>query len=164
MKIVQDNLQARWQEYRDLRIQALKDVPQAFLGTPAEAKEISQKEWQKKIKNMYFAEVDGKWVGMIGAYQDEKQKVKHIMNVVSFYVLPDFRGRGIGRALLHEVVDQAKRAPGIKKFELGVITTQEAAYQLYLSLGFKKIGTKKHAVRVGDKYFDEFLMEKMFLQ
>lgn len=161
MQIVQDKTQARWQEYRDLRLQALKDVPQAFLGKPDEDKEIPQKEWQKKIKNMYFAEVDGQWVGMIGAYQDEKQKINHIMNVVGFYVLPNFRGQGVGKALLREVIDQAKQISGVKKLELGVTTTQEAALQLYLAMGFEKIGTKQYAVKVGEQYFAEHLMEKI---
>ena len=108
---------------------------------------------------MYFAEVDDKWVGMIGAYQDERSKLSHIVKVVSFYVSPQYRGRGIGRALLSEVIIKSKNIEGVKKLELGVITTQESAYQLYLSLGFKKVGEQKYAVKVGDKYFDEYLME-----
>ena len=113
----------------------------------------------KKIKNMYFAEVDGNLVGMIGAYQDERSKLNHIMKIVSFYVSPKHRSRGIGKALLSEVIDKSKKVEGIKKLELGVVATQEIAYQLYLSLGFKKVGEQKYSVKVGDKYFDEYLME-----
>ena len=50
----------RWQEYRDLRIQALKECPQSFLSTPEEAMKESAEFWQKKSKTMFFAEVEGK--------------------------------------------------------------------------------------------------------
>ena len=62
----------------------------------------------------------------------------------------------------HFSIDKSKKVEGVKKLELGVITTQEAAYQLYLSLGFRKVGEQKYSVKVGDKYFDEYLMEICF--
>ncbi len=159
MIIVTNSPLERWEEYKQLRLESLSDSPQSFLDDIDKTQEISKEEWQKKLENIYFAEMDGKWVGMIGAYQDERSKLNHIMKVVSFYVSPKYRGHGIGKALLSEVIDKSKKVKGVKKLELGVITTQEAAYQLYLTLGFKKVGEQKYSVRVGDKYFDEYLME-----
>lgn len=159
MKIIQDKSLTRWEEYKNLRLQALKDVPQAFLDDIAKTKQRSKEEWQDRLKNVYFAEDNNKWIGMIAVYQDKKSKLKHIMNVVGFYVLPEHRGQGVGKALLMKVISEAKQIKEVKKLQLGVITTQESAYQLYLSLGFKKVGEQKYAVKVSDKYFDEYLME-----
>lgn len=159
MKIIQDKSLARWEEYRNLRIQALKDAPQAFLDDIDEAERRPKEEWQDKSKNVYFAEENNKLIGMIAAYQDKRSKLKHILNIVSFYVLPEYRGQGVGKALLMKIIDEAKQIEEVKKLQLGVITTQESAYQLYLSLGFKKVGEQKYAVKVGDRYFDEYLME-----
>jgi len=161
--IIQTNQPDRWQEYRELRLRALRDVPQAFLDDPEDAQNWPAEEWQKRMENMYFAEVEGKWVGMIGAYTEPKKKLQHISNVVSFFVLPENRGQGIGKALLLRVIDDAKNKKIIKKLQLGVVTTQESAVQLYLSLGFRKIGEQKYAVKVGDEYFDDLLME-MYLE
>jgi ribosomal protein S18 acetylase RimI-like enzyme len=159
MKIITNAPLDRWEEYKDLRLEALEMVPQAFLDDPEQAQKESLNEWQRKMKNMYFAEVDGKWVGMIGAYQEEKTKTKHILNVVSFYVSPKYRGQGIGKALLEQVIQHAKETPGVKKLLLGVVTTQKPAYALYRSLGFIEGGQLKYGVKVGDTYFDEYLME-----
>ncbi|MBP9669894.1 GNAT family N-acetyltransferase [Candidatus Woesebacteria bacterium] len=159
MKIVSNAPLEDWEKYKNLRIEALKNVPQAFLDDPDMAEKMSKEEWQRRMSSMYFAEIDGKWVGMIGAYQEKKTKVKHILNIVSVYVAPSYRGQGIGKALLEYVIEQAKKNPEIKKLLLGVVTTQEPAQELYKSLGFVKGGYLKYAVKVGKQYFDEYLME-----
>ena len=159
MRIVTNPSPERWEEYKQLRLESLSDSPQSFLDDVDKTKKVAKEEWQKKLENMYFAEVDGKWVGVIGAYQDERSKLNHIVKIVSFYVSPKHRGRGIGKALLSKVIEKSKEIEGVKKLELGVITTQESAYQLYLSFGFRKVGEQKYSVKVGDKYFDEYLME-----
>lgn len=159
MKIVDDLPQNRWQEYRDLRIQALVDVPQAFLDEEEQAKKLEATAWQRKMQNMIFAAVDDKLVGMIGAYQEEKKKLNHIVNVVSFYVLPQYRSRGVGKALLQAVIAKYQAQPNIKKLQLGVTTTQKPAQHLYKSLGFHLVGELKYAVKIGSKYYNEYLME-----
>lgn len=160
MKIVKgkDHKQ-RWQEYRNLRLRSLKDSPQSFLDDVGETEKWDEEEWLRRIESMYFVEVDGEWVGMIGAFQDKRSKLNHIMKVVSFFVLPEFRGKGFGRELLSKVIRDSKQIENVKKLELGVITTQEKAYQLYLSLGFKMVGEQKFAVKVQKEYYDEYLME-----
>jgi ribosomal protein S18 acetylase RimI-like enzyme len=159
MKIVSNAPSSRWEEYRQLRLEALEQVPQAFLDDFEKDQTTPKEEWLRKLGNMHFAEIDGKWVGMVGVYQDEKTKVKHILNIVSVYVTPSYRGQGIGKALLEHVIEQAKQNPEIKKLSLGVVTTQEPAHELYKSLGFIKGGHLKYAVKVGEQYFDEYLME-----
>jgi ribosomal protein S18 acetylase RimI-like enzyme len=159
MKIISHPSPTRWEEYKNLRLEALQNVPQAFLDDPVQAVKTSPEEWQKKIINMYFAEVDSKWIGMIGAYQDEKTKLKHILNVVSFYVSPEYRGIGAGKALLEQVIKDAQQNPEIKKLQLGVVTTQAPAQHVYETLGFKRAGELKYAVKVGETYYSEYLME-----
>lgn len=150
----------RWQEYRDLRIQALKECPQSFLSTPEEAMKESAEFWQKKSKTMFFAEVEGKLVGMIGGYQDEKQKLEHTFNIVSFYVASDFRHQGVGRALFQHILDYAQQKPEVEKYQLGVAHTQSNAIKLYESFGFVIVGTMKDHIKVGDQVFDKHVMEK----
>ncbi len=159
MKIIKNVSPKRWKEYKNLRIEALRNVPQAFLDDPTSSKKIAKKEWQRKMNNMYFAEVDGKLIGMIGAYQDKKTKLKHIMNIVGFYVSPKHRNIGAGKALLKQVIKNTKKDDTIMKLQLGVVTTQLPAYRLYQKLGFKKAGKLKYAVKVDKKYFNEYLME-----
>ncbi len=154
-----ESLLSRWEEYRDLRLEALQAIPQAFLDDVDYAQSLSAKAWQQKMNSMFFEEVDGKFVGMIGAYREDKMKIHHIMHVVSFYVQPNHRGIGIGKSLLQCVIDLAKSDETVKKLQLGVINTQTVAHELYLSMGFKDVAYLKFAVRIQDTFFDEYLME-----
>lgn len=109
---------------------------------------------------MIFAEEKGVLIGMIGFYQEDKEKLKHIVNIVSFYVIPTFRGKGAGKALLQTVIAKYSGNHDIKKLQLGVTDTQKPAQHLYKSLGFTQVGELKYAIKVGSEYFNEYLMEK----
>ena len=54
---------------------------------------------------------------------------------VSVLVHPKFRGRGLARALVHEVVEIARHT-GLKKVEAEFIGEQEAAIKMFALLGF----------------------------
>lgn len=54
------------------------------------------------------------------------------------YVRPDFRGKGIGRALSQKIIDEA-HAIGYRRMRLDTIPTMKQANALYYSFGFKKI-------------------------
>jgi ribosomal protein S18 acetylase RimI-like enzyme len=149
----------RWEDAKKIRIEALKDVPQAFLDDLESAEAEPKSFWVERAKSVVFAEVDGKVVGTVGFYQEEKAKQKHIANVVGVYVLPEYRGMKIGYQLLTKVLDEIKKNREIKVINLGVVDTQKKAMELYKSLGFVEVGKLKYAVNINGKYFDEYLMQ-----
>ena len=71
------------------------------------------------------------------------------------YVAPDWRGRGIGRRLLEEVVRRAEKLSGLRRVLLSVSVTQSGARHLYLSLGFSAFGTEPQALQVEGRFVDE---------
>ncbi|MEO0337320.1 MAG: GNAT family N-acetyltransferase, partial [Pseudomonadota bacterium] len=74
-------------------------------------------------------------------------------------VHPQWRGQGIGRALLQAAVDYCVAHPLIRKFELGVIEQNSKALALYESFGFREEGRSKRGFFSDDKkYLDEILM------
>ena len=64
----------------------------------------------------------------------------HINNVA---VRPQFRGCGIGTALLHHVLSEARRL-GAKRATLEVRASNEGALRLYKRLGFHVAATRRH--------------------
>jgi ribosomal protein S18 acetylase RimI-like enzyme len=55
--------------------------------------------------------------------------------LAELYVVPDLRGRGIGRALMEAAIETA-RSEGADYMDLGTAETDAAARSLYESLGF----------------------------
>ncbi len=58
-------------------------------------------------------------------------------------VAPAFRGRGIGRALLRQLIRGASNG-GVRSVFLEVRASNEAALALYLRQGFRQVGIRKH--------------------
>jgi len=81
------------------------------------------------------AEYGGKVVGYVMAYLKPDLE-GHIMSIA---VHPDYRSRGIGSALLKEVIERLFKL-GAKYIGLEVRVSNERAIRLYERFGFKKAG------------------------
>ncbi len=64
----------RWEEFRKLRLDALKKDPKAFLSSYEDEVDLGKDVWQTRIKNVVFALVEGKPVGMITSIQRNRRK------------------------------------------------------------------------------------------
>ena len=106
----------------------------------------------------YLGAFDETLIGMVGFYREEGIKDRHKGYVVSMYVLPEKRGYGMGKALMQELIAQAKQLAGLEQLQLAVVTTNRAACLLYRSLGFEVYGTEPRALKMGEHYWDEDLM------
>jgi putative acetyltransferase len=67
----------------------------------------------------------------------------NICEMKRLFVLPQYQGRGIGRALADSVIGAARHI-GYKKMRLDTVESMQAAQKLYNSLGFKMIGAYCH--------------------
>jgi putative acetyltransferase len=69
------------------------------------------------------------------------------------------QGRGVGRALMNELLGWARSSPGVEKVELQVRSSNERAIALYRSLGFVEEGRKTRRLKIGpDAYLDDIYM------
>ena len=66
--------------------------------------------------------------------------------VTNIATLPEYRQRGLGRAVLKEMLVQAEKR-GIRTVFLEVRVSNEAARALYLSEGFEECGVRKNFYR-----------------
>ena len=72
-------------------------------------------------------------------------------------LLPQFRGKGIGRTLMQRVIDDAF-AFGLTRIELTVRETNVNAIALYKSLGFEVEGRHRNAVCIEGRYENLYSM------
>ncbi len=142
-----------WTKYKNLRLRALKEEPQAYGSSYAENSTKPEEFWkqrlldaiQEKTQWLVFAKSDNHLVGMVGAFAEKEPDVAHIISV---YVVPEARGNGISKDLMRDLLNRIKRNSWIKKIIVDVNPQQHAALNLYKNLGFKII--KHYKMILGD--------------
>lgn len=81
-----------------------------------------------------LAKQDDDWVGVACLHPLEA----HIAEIKRMYVQPKHRGKGIGRRMLHLIIDEAQQM-GYRFLRLDTVPIMEAANHLYKSMGFYEI-------------------------
>lgn len=150
-----------WQKYRDIRLLALKSDPHAFGSSYEEEINLSENDWRNRIKVMWFAMVDGEVAGLVGLLQRENLASIHCGYIISLWVKPALRGRGIAKVLVEKLKDLAPSL-GLRKMSLQVSSTQPETKRLYEKIGFEEVGLLKENLLKDGKYLDEHLMEWHF--
>ena len=89
---------------------------------------------------------------------EDREKLRHKGFISTMYVSKEFRGHGIAKRLLTEVIKKAKNIPGIEQINLIVISDNLNAKRLYENFGFEKFGTELNSIKWKNKYFSEDLM------
>jgi GNAT superfamily N-acetyltransferase len=115
-----------WQEYRDLRLRALKEDPQAYGSTYEENAKHPDEYWRKRLEDtlntntqwLVFAKLDDVLVGMVGAFAEKEPDNAH---VIAVYVTPEARGKGISKLLMQELLAKIKTT-WIQVFNATVLT------------------------------------------
>ena len=135
---------------RPLRKDDEKAFHEFFLNVPAQERMFIKhrvtepeiiRDWCRNIdlgRNLpLLALADGKIIGDATLHQQLGGWKRHIGRV-SILVLPDYRGRGLARGMVAEMVDLARQA-GLEKLEAEFIGEQEAAVKMFALLGFGNI-------------------------
>lgn len=104
-------------------------------------------------RTFLVAEVDGRVVGYVmcrteyGSSHFRRLSIVKKGHVISIAVLPEYRHKGIGTALLTQCLKNLEEC-GVKECFLEVRASNEVAKSLYSKLGFTSVG------RMGGYYFD----------
>jgi RimJ/RimL family protein N-acetyltransferase len=145
-----------------LRLEALEQDPQAFGESAAEHRSTSPETRTARLQKSSTPEnfvlgsfADGQLVGTIGFVRHEGHKRRHKAFIWGVYVTPAWRGRGVGRSLLSELVHRARLLSGLEQVTLTVNSRQTAAKRLYSSFGFEVFGHERQSLKIGDTYVDE---------
>jgi GNAT superfamily N-acetyltransferase len=137
MVLVREVVAGDWEDFRDIRLEALRDAPEAFGSNHHREAAFAEADWQRRIARRgnflaYLPEASAtEPVGLVGAFEEDPGTFE----LVSMYVRPRARGRGVGEALIATVVDWAA-ARNAASVHLWVTETNKPARLLYERCGF----------------------------
>ncbi len=153
------------ESYRRLRLEAIAESPAAVKRSVQEASEepveaIRARITPTMLQIFFGAYAEKELVGMAGMVREPNAKTKHAATIISVYVTPVFRSKGISNQLLQKIIDHAKANAEIVQLTLSVNTANPVAHALYTKLGFVSTGVDHRMLLVDGKFYDE---ERMIL-
>lgn len=134
-----------WRTYRDVRLRALLDSPDAFGSTHAAEADRTDALWAAR---MAAATSSGRDRVLFARYREDvcglawcklSTDEPTVANVFQMWVDPASRGMGAGRALLEEAIAWAESL-GAHRVGLGVTAAETPAMRLYVACGFRPTG------------------------
>lgn len=133
-----------WPELRALRLQALADVPIAYLESLADARAHDEDEWRSRARrgavggdSFQVVAVRGdRFVGTMVGFPDPSGQA----TLAAVYLAPEQRGTGLAERLLDAVAEWARGA-GFDRLMLMVHEHNDRARAFYRRLGFVETGS-----------------------
>ena len=152
------------QLYQELRLTGLKVNPEAFGSTFESEVNLSLESVAERLKPTKEKFVLGAFddrqslIGVVTFIRNNSLKTIHKGNVFGMYVSLEYRGQGLGKSLMIELIKRAKVYDGLEQINLAVVSENVAAKKLYKSVGFEVYGVERNALKFNNQYFDEDLM------
>lgn len=135
-RVSQEDLEAFVEAY----MRAYAEFTEYKYHTRAEVKNYFKWLYKRDKEGGFVAEDEGKAIGF--AFGDGNwinSNGEKVLEIHEVFVLPEYRGKGIGKALMLKLLEYGKER-GLKEAELWVGEKNERAIKFYKKLGFKEDG------------------------
>jgi len=146
-----------WKAWRELRLAALAEAPFAFGSQYADWVDATEDRWRERLSSpgayQVIASIDGTPAGMAGGFLSADDTAE----LVSMWVAPAGRGKGVGNALMTAIEDWA-RGIGAATLKLSVVPGNDPAHNLYLRHGY--VDTDEPGDLMADGVRRELVMRK----
>lgn len=152
--------------YIALRLEALRDHPDAFASSYEDQRNDPDDIWLKRIRSsldgenyrLFLADTGHQLAAMLGLSREPGPKIRHAANLISVYVRPPYRNQHLLDQFLPHILDWC-RQHDITLLRLSVTSTNTPAIRCYQRLGFQTTGTLPQYIRTPDgALHDEYLM------
>jgi len=134
-----------WARWRDVRLRMLRDDARFFASRYDDAVREPDEAWQRWVaeadgegKALFVAADGDEWLGVVGGFVRVDPSEVHL---ISMWVAPGARGRGVARALVRALAAWACTR-GATRVLLFVQEANTPARALYEKLGFASTGDR----------------------
>lgn len=153
--------------YRDLRLEALIQNPDAYLATfeSESQKNISDFAWELRaclkapIEGYYGVFDNDHLIAYLQISKTGLAKQNHIIFLYNLYVDHHYRRQKIGSSLVSYIIEQIREKDAqIEQIFLAHNGKNIGARNLYQSLGFKQFAIQKNTIKYKNEYDDTIEM------
>lgn len=143
-----------WSEYREVRLRALSESPEAFVASHEEEEAFPEQAWRDRMtrSRRLLAERDGAVVG-VTSMGSERSPEEGVGELFGLWVAPEQRGSGVARRLLEAAAAQA-RQDHLTHLVYWVGTDNGRAVAFASSFGFRPTDSRR-PMRVHGEDVDE---------
>jgi GNAT superfamily N-acetyltransferase len=123
-----------WIRWRDMRLSALIEAPEAFCSSLSEWENQGEQVWRNRLADVsvnFIALLDGTDAGMVSAMASGEE-----VELLSMWVAPFARGKGVGDQLVSAVINWAE-IQSVPRLILRVLDGNKRAATLYARHGFE---------------------------
>lgn len=132
--------------------------PDEFTTTEDDVREAIEEHLEKPGYLYLVAGLGRRVVGLLRFSNGRHRRTAHA-GTLMLLVQAGYRGKGIGSALLHSLIDWAAENPLIEKLTLAVFSTNHRAIAVYDKLGFREEGRCPRDMKLANgTYIDSVLM------
>ncbi len=153
-----------FQAYSSLRSYGLVTDPSSFWASEEEELPIRKHRFEKLVDDPFDFILghfhSGNLVSIAGFKREENLKLKHKGTIWGVYTHPEFRGQGLAKLLLLDVIRTAFEYEGINQVNLSTNTKNTKAIKLYKAMGFQEFGVEKQCSLINGQFYDEMYMVK----
>jgi len=133
-------------------------LPDEFEMSEEAERRWIEEHWDDPGRILLVTEAAESIVGSLSLQNGPYRRLAH-RGILGMSVRDDWRGRGVGTALLETMLEWAQASPVIEKVALAVFATNESAMRLYRKMGFAEEGRRPREVKLGSgEYVDDILM------
>jgi GNAT superfamily N-acetyltransferase len=150
-------------QWWELRLQGLREHPDAF-GADYDASvergpgHLEASTRNEGIDRIFGAvTVDGRIVSQAGVYR-EGGKRRHIATIWGVHTHPDWRGKGLSKALIRHAIGHCRSFPEVRQVHISANANNAAALAVYENAGFVAWGTEPRALWTESGFHDEIHM------
>lgn len=157
-------------KYKEIRLNSLLESPFAFSDSYEDYLSKTLTEYQLEIikeENPLecfalgaFSD-ENQLIGFVKFKRDSRSKARHRASLYSLYVEPKYRGNGIARKLVLELLRIIEPIKDIEQLQLSTIITKNSLIEFYQNFGFEILGgiIKKDLI-IQNLYVDAVYMVK----
>lgn len=129
----------------------------ATFETDVPARKTLEAKWNPAHR--WVAEIDGEVAGWAAITPVSNRDCYAGVGENSLYVGADFRGRGVGKALLHKQVTAADR-DGLWTLQTSIFPENRASLALHYSAGFRTVGIRERIAQHHGVWRDTVFLER----